>query len=83
MEVESLERAESMISTNESFILNRLKAVEKSPEDIIKVHTHTHTHTQSLTDTHTHTQLYFCAFITLLLLVCVYLVGGPGQLRSW
>ncbi|XP_044074564.1 palmdelphin isoform X2 [Siniperca chuatsi] len=36
MEVESLERDESMISTNESFILNRLKAVEKSPEDIIK-----------------------------------------------
>ncbi|XP_028283881.1 palmdelphin-like [Parambassis ranga] len=36
MEVESLEREESMISTNESFILNRLKAVEKSTEDIIK-----------------------------------------------
>lgn len=37
MEVESLERAESMISTNESLILNRLKAVEKSSEEIIKV----------------------------------------------
>uniref|UniRef100_H3C024 Palmdelphin n=1 Tax=Tetraodon nigroviridis TaxID=99883 RepID=H3C024_TETNG len=36
MEVESLERAESMISTNESLILNRLKAVEKSSEEIIK-----------------------------------------------
>ncbi|XP_034412188.1 palmdelphin [Cyclopterus lumpus] len=36
MEVESLERAESMISTNAAFILNRLKAVEKSPRDIIK-----------------------------------------------
>ncbi|XP_038568528.1 palmdelphin-like [Micropterus salmoides] len=36
-EVESLEREESMISTNESFILNRLKAVEKRPEDIIKL----------------------------------------------
>ncbi|GLD61836.1 palmdelphin-like isoform X2 [Lates japonicus] len=36
MEVEYLEREESMISTNESFILNRLKAVEKSPEEIIK-----------------------------------------------
>ncbi|CAI5692249.1 unnamed protein product [Oreochromis niloticus] len=36
MEVESLEREESMISVNESFILSRLKAVEKSPEDIIK-----------------------------------------------
>ncbi|XP_073346887.1 uncharacterized protein palmda [Pagrus major] len=35
-EVEALEREESMISTNESFILNRLKAVEKSSEDIIK-----------------------------------------------
>ncbi|KAM9845020.1 uncharacterized protein ACBR49_011785 [Aulostomus maculatus] len=35
-EVEFLERKESMISTNESFILNRLKAVEKSPEEIIK-----------------------------------------------
>lgn len=35
-EVESLEREESMISINESFILNRLKAVEKSSEDIIK-----------------------------------------------
>lgn len=37
MEVESLERAESMVSTNEGLILNRLKAVEKSSEDIIKV----------------------------------------------
>uniref|UniRef100_A0A8P4G2K8 Palmdelphin n=1 Tax=Dicentrarchus labrax TaxID=13489 RepID=A0A8P4G2K8_DICLA len=36
MEVEALEREESMVSTNESFILNRLKAVEKSSEDIIK-----------------------------------------------
>uniref|UniRef100_A0A3Q1BU14 Palmdelphin n=1 Tax=Amphiprion ocellaris TaxID=80972 RepID=A0A3Q1BU14_AMPOC len=36
MEVEALEREESMISTNETFILNRLKAVEKSSEDIIK-----------------------------------------------
>ncbi|XP_018535163.1 palmdelphin isoform X2 [Lates calcarifer] len=36
MEVEYLEREESMISTNESFILNRLRAVEKSPEEIIK-----------------------------------------------
>ncbi|KAM8727222.1 palmdelphin isoform 1-T1 [Acanthopagrus schlegelii] len=35
-EVEALEREESMISTNESFILNRLKAVEKSSDDIIK-----------------------------------------------
>lgn len=36
-EVELLERQESVISDNESLILNRLKAVEKSPEDIIKV----------------------------------------------
>ncbi|KAM7378732.1 hypothetical protein PAMP_004335 [Pampus punctatissimus] len=36
MEIESLEREESLISTNESFILERLKAVEKSPEEIIK-----------------------------------------------
>ncbi|XP_068594325.1 palmdelphin [Cebidichthys violaceus] len=36
MEVESLEREEFMISTNETFILSRLKAVEKSPRDIIK-----------------------------------------------
>ncbi|XP_054452695.1 palmdelphin-like [Anoplopoma fimbria] len=36
MEVEALEREEYMISTNESFILNRLKAVEKSAGDIIK-----------------------------------------------
>ncbi|XP_067108967.1 palmdelphin [Osmerus mordax] len=35
-EVEELEREESMISTNESFILKRLKAVEKTSEDIIK-----------------------------------------------
>ncbi|XP_040911513.1 palmdelphin-like isoform X2 [Toxotes jaculatrix] len=35
-EVELLEREESMISTNESFILSKLKAVEKSPEEIIK-----------------------------------------------
>ncbi|XP_053738806.1 palmdelphin-like [Synchiropus splendidus] len=35
-ELESLEREESLISTNESFILNRLKVVEKSPADIIK-----------------------------------------------
>ncbi|XP_047444513.1 palmdelphin isoform X2 [Mugil cephalus] len=36
MEVESLERKESMISTNENFIIKRLRAVEKSSEDIIK-----------------------------------------------
>ncbi|KAG7221000.1 hypothetical protein INR49_001718 [Caranx melampygus] len=36
MEVEALEQEESMISTNESVILSRLKAVEKSPEEIIK-----------------------------------------------
>ncbi|XP_078119479.1 palmdelphin-like [Sander vitreus] len=36
MEVESLEGQESMISAKESFILNRLKAVEKGPGDIIK-----------------------------------------------
>ncbi|KAL6104710.1 palmd [Pungitius sinensis] len=36
MEVQSLEREESRISTNESFILNRLKAVERSSGDIIK-----------------------------------------------
>lgn len=41
MDVESLERQESMISTNETFILNRLKDVEKSPEEIIKAHTET------------------------------------------
>lgn len=39
LEVASLEREESMISTDESFILNRLKVVERSPEDIIKVQT--------------------------------------------
>lgn len=44
MDILSLEREESIISTNESFILNRLKAVEKSAEDIIKVHTLSHTH---------------------------------------
>uniref|UniRef100_A0A672HRZ7 Palmdelphin n=1 Tax=Salarias fasciatus TaxID=181472 RepID=A0A672HRZ7_SALFA len=37
MELDYLEREESMISVNESFILNRLRTVEKSPEDIIKV----------------------------------------------
>lgn len=37
MEVESLERAESVLSTNESLILSRLKAVEKSPEAVIQV----------------------------------------------
>ncbi|XP_069029341.1 palmdelphin [Embiotoca jacksoni] len=36
MEVESLDRRESRISTHESFILKRLKAVEKSPQDVIK-----------------------------------------------
>ncbi|XP_040028285.2 palmdelphin isoform X1 [Gasterosteus aculeatus] len=36
MEVQSLEREEFRISTNESFILNRLKAVERSPGDVIK-----------------------------------------------
>ncbi|XP_027876376.1 uncharacterized protein LOC114146485 [Xiphophorus couchianus] len=35
MEVDFLERQESIISTNESLILNRLKAVEKSPKAII------------------------------------------------
>lgn len=35
-QIECLEREESVISTNESFILNRLKAVEKSAEEIIK-----------------------------------------------
>ncbi|XP_059199946.1 palmdelphin-like [Centropristis striata] len=35
-EVEFLEREESGISTKESFILTRLKAIEKSPGDIIK-----------------------------------------------
>lgn len=35
-ELESLEREESLISTNESFILDQLKVVEKRPEDIIK-----------------------------------------------
>ncbi|XP_074545682.1 palmdelphin [Halichoeres trimaculatus] len=36
MDILSLEREESIVSTNESFILNRLKAVERSAEDIIK-----------------------------------------------
>ncbi|XP_037314326.2 palmdelphin-like isoform X2 [Pungitius pungitius] len=36
MEVQCLEREESRISTNASFILNRLKAVERSSGDIIK-----------------------------------------------
>ncbi|KAF7646056.1 hypothetical protein LDENG_00194250 [Lucifuga dentata] len=36
-DVESLEREESVVSTNESFILDRLKVVEKRPEEIIKV----------------------------------------------
>ncbi|KAG7457176.1 hypothetical protein MATL_G00243760, partial [Megalops atlanticus] len=35
-EIQALERQEMMISTNEGFILKRLKAIEKSPEDIIK-----------------------------------------------
>lgn len=37
MEVDFLERQESIISTNESLILNRLKAVEKNPKAIITV----------------------------------------------
>uniref|UniRef100_A0A3Q1HDD7 Palmdelphin n=1 Tax=Anabas testudineus TaxID=64144 RepID=A0A3Q1HDD7_ANATE len=36
MEILYLEREESIVSTKESLILNRLKAVEKSPEEIIK-----------------------------------------------
>ncbi|KAM3605313.1 uncharacterized protein V6R79_023735 [Siganus canaliculatus] len=36
LEVQRLEREEVMVSTNEGFILNRLKAVERSSEDIIK-----------------------------------------------
>lgn len=36
-EIETLEREELNISTNEGLILNRLKAIETSPEDIIKV----------------------------------------------
>lgn len=36
-EIEALEREELNISTNEGLILNRLKAIEKSTEDIIKV----------------------------------------------
>ncbi|XP_053363748.1 palmdelphin [Clarias gariepinus] len=35
-EIEALEREELNISTNEGLILNRLKAIEKSTEDIIK-----------------------------------------------
>ncbi|KAG9338442.1 hypothetical protein JZ751_025846 [Albula glossodonta] len=35
-EIGALERQEMMISTNEGFILKRLKAIEKSPQDIIK-----------------------------------------------
>ncbi|TRY56847.1 hypothetical protein DNTS_004114 [Danionella cerebrum] len=35
-EIEALEREEMNISTNERLILKRLKAIEKSPEDIIK-----------------------------------------------
>ncbi|XP_029929798.1 palmdelphin [Myripristis murdjan] len=35
-EVESLEREETLISANEGFILKKLKAVEKSTEEIIK-----------------------------------------------
>ncbi|XP_066499244.1 palmdelphin isoform X2 [Hoplias malabaricus] len=35
-EIETLEREELNISTNEGLILRRLKAIEKSPEDIIK-----------------------------------------------
>uniref|UniRef100_A0A8C8GHQ5 Palmdelphin n=1 Tax=Oncorhynchus tshawytscha TaxID=74940 RepID=A0A8C8GHQ5_ONCTS len=36
-EIEALEREETMISKNEGFILKRLKAIEKTPEEIIKV----------------------------------------------
>lgn len=36
-EIETLEREELNISTNEGLILNRLKAIEKSTKDIIKV----------------------------------------------
>lgn len=36
-EIEALEREEMNISTNEGLILKRLKAIEKSPEEIIKV----------------------------------------------
>lgn len=35
-EIETLEREEMIISTNEGLILKRLKAIEKSPEEIIK-----------------------------------------------
>eukprot|EP00063_Salmo_salar_P070853 XP_014045688.1 PREDICTED: palmdelphin-like isoform X4 [Salmo salar] len=35
-EIEALEREETMISKNEGFILKRLKAIEKTPEEIIK-----------------------------------------------
>ncbi|XP_055359626.1 palmdelphin-like isoform X2 [Betta splendens] len=36
MDIYSLEREESRISTNENLILDRLKAVEKTPEELIK-----------------------------------------------
>ncbi|CDQ67767.1 unnamed protein product [Oncorhynchus mykiss] len=36
-EIEAMEREETMISKNEGFILKRLKAIEKTPEEIIKV----------------------------------------------
>uniref|UniRef100_A0A3B4A0X3 Palmdelphin n=1 Tax=Periophthalmus magnuspinnatus TaxID=409849 RepID=A0A3B4A0X3_9GOBI len=36
-EIEALEREEAIVSKNESFILERLRAVEKSTQDIIKV----------------------------------------------
>ncbi|XP_031666132.1 uncharacterized protein LOC109874520 isoform X1 [Oncorhynchus kisutch] len=35
-EIEALEREETMISKSEGFILKRLKAIEKTPEEIIK-----------------------------------------------
>ncbi|XP_072296544.1 palmdelphin-like [Eucyclogobius newberryi] len=35
-EIEALEREEAIVSKNESFILERLRAVEKSTQDIIK-----------------------------------------------
>uniref|UniRef100_A0A6Q2XMX8 Palmdelphin n=1 Tax=Esox lucius TaxID=8010 RepID=A0A6Q2XMX8_ESOLU len=36
-EIEALERDEAMISKKESFILKRLKAIEKTPEEVIQV----------------------------------------------
>lgn len=36
-ELDFLERQEAMVSTNESLILTRLKAMEKSPEELIQV----------------------------------------------